>query len=108
MDYWSDYLIGFFLDSNPPYHVVISHCNMVWKPHGGLCVHFDNSVYFFKFARCDERLRILEADPIIIDGSLSLLRLGIHLQTKLRLRCHLFQYKHISLTSLLFNGQYSI
>jgi len=68
MDFWTDYMVGFFLDSNPNYQLVKVRCNQVWKPRGGLSVHYDNYMYFLKFARCEERQRILEADPIIIEG----------------------------------------
>ena len=68
IDYWSDYLVGFFLDSNPKYHVVKEQCNRQWHPKGSLLVHMDNSVYYFKFSRPEERQRILSQHPILIEG----------------------------------------
>lgn len=62
--------MGFFIDSNPAYHLVKVRCSQVWKPGGGLSVHFDNAMFYFKLSRSDERQRILEAYPILIDGKL--------------------------------------
>lgn len=68
-DYWADYLVGFFLDSNLPYHIVGAHCKNRWKFSGGLKVQFDNSMFFFKFAKKEERRRVLEAEPTFIEGN---------------------------------------
>lgn len=38
------------------------------KPRGGLSVHFDNAMFYFKFSHDNERQRIFESDPILIDG----------------------------------------
>lgn len=67
-DYWVDYLVGFFLYSNPTYHIVREHCKNRWKLKGGLQVQFDNSTFFFKFSIRVERPCVLEAEPTFMEG----------------------------------------
>lgn len=66
--YRKDYLVGFFLDSNHPYHIIKDRCNRVWNPRGGLSVHFDNEIFYFKFLGSYERQCVLDADLILIEG----------------------------------------
>lgn len=68
VDHWSDYLVGFFLGSNLPYSVVKEHCCKVRQLKGGLQVHMDNSMFFFKLLRPKKHLRVLSVDPTIIRG----------------------------------------
>lgn len=57
--YWSKYLVSFFLDTNPYYSVVKDQYHRTWQSKGSLLVHMDNSMFFFKFSRSNECLRIL-------------------------------------------------
>lgn len=66
IDYWKDYLVGLFLDSKPDYHLVKVRYNQVWKPGGGLSVHIDNAMYYFKLSHSDEMQHILVSDLIRI------------------------------------------
>lgn len=68
VEYWTGYLVGFFWDSTPPYKDVHDLCNRVWKFRGRLCVQYVDTIYFLKFSNSDDRLHVLEADPIIIEG----------------------------------------
>ena len=68
-EFWKDHLVGFFLDSSPPsYYMVKEHCARVWHIRGGLQVHMDRNLYYFKFSSPDERLRILSSEHAFIRG----------------------------------------
>lgn len=66
--FWSDCLVGFFLDAPPPYSVVKEKCGKIWQLRGSLQVRIDRSMFFMKFSLPEERLRVLSAEPIIISG----------------------------------------
>lgn len=68
IDFWSDYLVGLFLDANPSYYNVRKQRQNVWKCRGDLRVHYVDAMYYFKFFSKEERLQVLEAEPSIIAG----------------------------------------
>jgi hypothetical protein len=68
VEFWSDYLVGFFLDP----HCRLTNAAMVlrraWKIRGNLHVKLIDTMYYLKFSSSEDRRLVLEAEPSIVDG----------------------------------------
>lgn len=64
-------LWAYFWTQTPPYHIIRDKHRRIWRLKGGLKVHFDNGMFFFRFSIPRKHLCILEADYIFIKENLS-------------------------------------
>jgi hypothetical protein len=68
MDFWSGYVVGFFLDPKHRLRDVAAVCRRAWRLHGGLRVKLVDSLYYLLFSSPEERSRVLESEPTFFDG----------------------------------------
>jgi hypothetical protein len=68
LDFWSEYVVGFFLDPNHRLRDVVSVCRRAWRLQGGLRVKLVDSMYYLLFSSPEERSRVLESEPSFFDG----------------------------------------
>jgi hypothetical protein len=67
-EFWADYLVGFFLDSQHRLSSAASVLRRVWKLRGNLHVKLIDSMYYLKFSSSEERRQVLDAEPSFVDG----------------------------------------
>jgi hypothetical protein len=68
VDFWSEYVVGFFLDPKHRLPDVAAVCRRAWRLHGGLKVKLVDSLYYLLFSSPEERSRVLESEPTFFDG----------------------------------------
>jgi hypothetical protein len=68
LDFWSGYVVGFFLDPKHRLHDVAAVCRRAWRLQGGLKVKLVDSLYYILFSSPEERSRVLESEPSFFDG----------------------------------------
>jgi hypothetical protein len=68
LDFWSGYVVGFFLDPNHRLHDAAAVCRRAWRLQGGLKVKMVDSLYYLLFSSAEERCRVLESEPSFFDG----------------------------------------
>jgi hypothetical protein len=73
-DMWSEYLVGFFLDTPLPYATVLYYLKRVWKLKGSISVKSDGFLFLFKFTNEEDRIRISEADPVVMRNKLFIVK----------------------------------
>lgn len=62
--HWQNTLVGYFIGSRPPYHIVKARAEALWKPTGGMeILTLPAGFYIFHFALAEDRNRILEGGP---------------------------------------------
>jgi len=67
-NYWSNHLVGFFLDKPFSYSVVTHFLWLAWGNLKGVRIKSDGKLFFFEFEDENRRAKILESDPLIIRG----------------------------------------
>jgi hypothetical protein len=68
IDFWSEYLVGFFLDPKQRLLDASAVCRKAWRLRGNLRVKLVDSMYFLLFSSPEDRSRVLEAEPSFFDG----------------------------------------
>ena len=68
IEFWSEYVVGFFLDPIHRLRDVAAVCRRAWRLHGGLRVKLVDSLYYLLFSSPEERRRVLESEPSFFDG----------------------------------------
>ncbi|XP_043704520.1 uncharacterized protein LOC122654455 [Telopea speciosissima] len=64
---WENSLVGNFLGSRSPFHIVKASLSKQWRPQGSLDVSLlDNGFFLFKFSSASDKLRALEGGPWMI------------------------------------------
>ncbi|XP_043688004.1 uncharacterized protein LOC122639252 [Telopea speciosissima] len=64
---WENSLVGNFLGSRPPFHIVKTSLSKQWRPQGSLDISLlDNGFFLFKFSSATNKLRALEGGPWLI------------------------------------------
>jgi hypothetical protein len=73
--FWSDHLVGFFLDGSLSYLTVTNHLKRIWKLKGEVDIKSDNENFYFKFSNEQDKMLILQSDPIFIKGKMFIINL---------------------------------
>jgi hypothetical protein len=67
-DFWSDYLVGFFLNPHHRLSFASTVLRRVWKLRGNLHVKLIDTMYYLKFSSSEERRLVLDAEPSFVEG----------------------------------------
>lgn len=74
IEVWSEYLVGFFLDKLLSYSTVVAKLNSTWRLKGSVKVRSDGVLFLFEFTCAEDKNKILEADSIIMNGKLFIIK----------------------------------
>jgi hypothetical protein len=71
---WKETLVGFFLDKPLSYTAVISKLKALWKLKGTVTVKSDGILFLFNFSCSEDKNKILQCDPIIMNNKLFIIK----------------------------------
>ncbi|KAF5206107.1 Rna exonuclease [Thalictrum thalictroides] len=60
VEYWKNYLVGYFVGKRMPYFLVKRTIEKEWKLKGGLEITTDGKIYYFKFTEEEDKNDVLE------------------------------------------------
>jgi hypothetical protein len=71
---WNDTIVGFFLDKPLSYTAVVQKLKFIWKLKGAVSVKSDGTIFLFKFSCSEDRITILQSDPIVMNNKLFIIK----------------------------------